>query len=492
MNFTEPPDQAWSRLPASAWDRGAARHLLRRAGWTARAGEVERAMNEGLEATLTRLFPAAIAGLPKPPLIAQLEADWPESREKLRRATASEKRGLQREERERSQAALQDLRLRWLEAAARPEHAVAAKWVLFLGDVYVVSAEKVRNAALIWRHHDLLARQALGPAPALTKAVSRSAAMEMYLDLEQSRRGAPNENFARELFELFVLGEGHYTETDIKEAARAFTGYRVDPLTGDFQFAARQHDAGEKTVFGQRGRFDGDAVIDLGYAQPAAAAFLPGELARFYLSETPLPAPYPAALGAAWRADGFELGRLARTFFGSRLFFAPEFRGNFIKSPVQYYLGLVQDLGLAVPPLARHALFPLRQMGQQLFQPPNVRGWVGGRQWINSATLAARRQIVQQVFTPLREELLNADEQRALAEARAAGDVRFTVGAEWLEAYARQTPERLAGELVGTYLAGEPAGEVQRALREFLAERAPGYLRDAAIALFQTPEYQLC
>src|SRR5690606_36350933 len=125
---------------------------------------------------------------------------------------------------------------------------------------------------------------------------------------------------------------------------------------------------------------------------------------RFYLSDEALPAAYVTALGAHWRDTGFDLRALAHRFFGSRLFFAPEFRDNFIKSPVQFYLGLLQDLQLSVTPLPRYALTPLRRMGQQPFQPPNVRGWVGGRSWINSATLAGRRQLVRQVFSPLREE----------------------------------------------------------------------------------------
>src|SRR5690606_1278539 len=169
--------------------------------------------------------------------------------------------------------------------------------------------------------------------------------------------------------------------------------------------------------FGRSGNFSGDAVIDLAYEQPAAAGFLPRELARFYLADEALPSEHVAALGAIWRESGFDLRVLVRTFFGSRCFFAPEFRGNAIKSPVQFYLGLLRDLDLSVTPLPRFSTARLRQMGQGLFQPPNVRGWVGGRAWINSSTLAVRRQMVRQLFSPLREETLNADEQRVIERA---------------------------------------------------------------------------
>ena len=319
-----------------------------------------------------------------------------------------------------------DMSIHWMQFAARPENSAYAKWVLFLSDVYVVSYEKVNRTPLIYRHVDTLARHGLGPAPVLTKAISRSPAMITYLDLNQSRRGAPNENFARELFELFVLGEGNYTEKDIKESARAFTGYRLRP-PAEFVFAPLQHDTGPKTIFGQTGNFSGDEVIDLAYGTKAAGAFLPHEMVKFYLSDAMLPKDYLLAIGERWQAQGYDLRWLAHAFFGSRLFFAPEFRGNFIKSPVQFYLGLVQDLDLSVAPIPRFVLNPLRQMGQVLFTPPNVRGWVGGRNWINSAALAARRTMVEMLFNPINEKTLNADELVDVAAARSRGQADFAV-----------------------------------------------------------------
>ncbi len=429
---------------------------------------------------------------PKPPVLVQFEADYPALLEKQRLAPAGpEKMAAARELREREQAALQDLRISWLRAASSADAAAPMKWVLFLSDVYVVSAEKVQHPGLIWRHFDLIAAHAAGGAPELTKAISRSPAMDLYLDLQQNRREAPNENFARELFELFVLGQGNYTERDIKESARAFTGYRVDFRTGEFHFVPRQHDPGVKAVFGQTGAFTGDDVIDLAYTLPAAAAFLPGELSRFYLTDEPLPPVHRAALGARWREHRFDLGELARLFFGSRQFFAPELRGEFIKSPVQLYLGLLQDLAISVPPLPRFALFPLRQMGQQLFQPPNVRGWVGGRSWISASTLAARRQIVRQAFAPLQPERLNADEVRVLA---AAGPADYTVPVVWSEALARLSPAELAREIVQTFVAGEPAGGVIQAVESFLQTHPdrPVQVRSAVMALLESPAYQLC
>jgi uncharacterized protein (DUF1800 family) len=389
--------------------------------------------------------------------------------------------------------------VKWMELAAANENSAFEKWVFFLGNVYVVATEKVKDAAFVYRHYGILAGGALGPAPALTKAVSRSPAMEIYLDLAENRTQAPNENFARELLELFLLGEGNYTESDIKEAARAFTGYRIRPALGTFVFAPRQHDGGIKTVFGHSGPFTGDEVIDLAYGQRAAGIHLPRRMAAFYLSELALPADYQDAIGDRWRTEGnYDLRWLVRTFFSSRIFFSPEFRGNFIKSPVQLYLGLIQDMDLDVIPAPRFVLNPLRQMGETPFDPPNVRGWVGGRAWINSASLAARRGMIERLLTPLDEAALTADEQRDLAVSRSRGAVNFTLGddglAPWLKLGADGVVERLNRE----FLTVPPTPEFLVQLRQFLGANASNAgehkrrLRRGMMTALESPEYQLC
>lgn len=491
MPLTLTPDEAWQPLPAAQWDAAAARHLLQRAGWAARPNEISRAVADGLPATLARLFPAQCTPLPDPPDVTDIRAEAPQYRTRIRGASGDERRTLQQELRERERHAIRSLSSAWLTRAAQPPHAATEKWTLFLSDVYVVASAKVRDAALLADHFNLLRAHAFASAPRLTKAVSRSPAMIVYLDLQENRPEAPNENFARELFELFVLGEGHYSENDIKAAARAFTGYRR--RADRFAFARRQHDTRSVTLFGHTVPADGDAVIDLAYRQPAAHAFLPGELARFYLSAEPLPSAQLDALGRAWRAHDFDLRWLAHTFFGSRLFFDPAYRGNLIKSPVQFYLGLLQDLDLDPAPLPRLSLEPLRQMGQMLFNPPNVRGWVGGRNWINSATLAARRQLVQRLVSPFDESVLNADEQRALARARETGARDFTLPAGHLSAWAALPPAETAATLVHEFLPAVSTRAFVPLFTRFLEpSSSPRRVRDAVAALLQSPHYQLC
>jgi len=495
MKLALSPQEAWQPLAARDWNEDAARHLLRRVGWSAPPGEIARVLHDGLTATLERLFPAEPPAMPMPAAIAEVEEDTPAFARKVRAAAPGERRELLRQARERARNALFDLTILWLQRAVQPATAVGEKWTLFLGNVYVVAAQKVQNTALLYRHQDLLRTRGMGSAPALTKAVLRSPAMIVYLDLQQNRFGAPNENFARELMELFTLGIGHYTESDIKEAARALTGYAQ--RFGEYHFAPRLHDPGVKTVFGRTGPFNGDDVIDLIYEQKAAGTHLPARLTAFYLTEEALPEGYLDVLGEWWRGTGFDLRRLAHRYFSSRLFFDARFRGAFIKSPIQYYLGLLQDLALDVPPLPRRLEPAFRQMGQVPYNPPNVRGWVGGREWISSTTLDARRVVARALFLPFDEARLNADEQQAVAAARANGLNRFTVGDAYLEQYARLDPGDAAGRLLRSLLPLPADDSFRQAVAAALrggVRSAPAAVRvrNAAVAVLEMPEYQLC
>ena len=495
MKLALSPQEAWQPLPAGEWDEDAARHLLRRAGWSARPAEVARTLADGLVPTLERLFPATPPAMPTPPSVVAIEEDTPEFAAKVRAAPPAGRRELYRLARERSRNALFDLTLQWLQHASRPDYAACEKWTFFLGNVYVVAAQKVQNTALLYRHQETLRTNSAGSAPELTKAVLRSPAMINYLDLQQNRAGSPNENFARELMELFTLGIGHYTENDVKEAARALTGYLQ--RFGEYRFVSRLHDHQSKTIFGRTGNFDGDGVIDLIYTQQAAGTHLPARLTRFYLTDEPVPAAYLDALGEWWRGTGYDLRQLTHRYFSSRFFFDPQFRGVCIKSPVQFYLGLVQDFSLDVPPLPRRLEPAFRRMGQVLFDPPNVRGWIGGREWISSTTLEARRLLARALFQPFDESRLNADEQNAVQVARVAGLTAFTVDDGALRPLAALAPDEAASRLLRTLLPLPVADSYHRALGAALTAAGPpanalARVRNAVITILETPEYQLC
>lgn len=489
-----PPEDAWEPLPASGWDRAAARHLLLRAGFSAHPDRVDALHRAGPAEGLAQMF-SGTRSMPVPNQMAALETEARETFAGLRQKPDRERQRLRRAFRQKARTVYNDYAIRWYRLASESDQSALEKWVLFLQNIFVVGVTKVRNPVLLFQHQQLLRSAGLGSYVQLTKQVSRSPAMIQYLDLQQNQRGKPNENFARELFELFTLGEGQYTETDIKEAARAFTGYRA--VLDRFIFAARQHDDGSKTVFGAKGRWSGDDVIDLIFQQEAAARFVPGELCRFYLCEQPIPEAYLEALGQAWRRDGFHCGKLLARFFQSRLFYHPAYRGNRIKSPVQFYLGLLQDLELDPEPFPRFTQNLMRQMGQPFFDPPNVRGWVGGQRWINASTLAARRQTVIRAFTETDEDKLNADEIVEVAAAAGQGRATFSVPTDRFRPLADLPPEEAINRMVETYLPTPPDPDTIRGLvRSIQAAGTPEArnrrLRQTAILLTLSPYYQLC
>ena len=318
--------------------------------------------------------------------------------------------------------------------------------------------------------------------------------MIQYLDLQRNVREKPNENFARELFELFMLGEGNYTEADIKNAARSFTGYKTDGT--QFRFVARQHDDGVKRIFGKRGNFTGDDVIDQAMGQAAAGTFLPSEFLRFYLSsEVTLERPYVERLGQLWQQQDFSIGALIRTVFQSRLFYHAAFRGNMIKSPVQFYIGLVQDLNLDITPFPNPTLNDLRNMGQPFYAPPNVRGWLGGKAWINASTLTARRQTVERLFQPVRGDRLNADDYAELMVARLEGRDRLSVDSKNLQSLLAPPDDKVIDRITRYFLANRVDQRYLRNLKGYLREGEGDRgerLRTIVITILQSPQYNLC
>ncbi len=485
-----PPLASWNPLPVESWDVDHARHLLRRAGWSAQPDQVDRAVDEGLRRTLDRLFPRRPVGWQPPSSVGELENEIRARFAELRSGPREDRQKVRNEIRQKSRAVTQKMALAWMQHAHDPQHSAFEKWVLFLQDIYVVGEQKVANAALLHRHQATLRRHALGPAPLLTKAVSRSPAMVIYLDLQGSRRAQPNENFARELFELFVLGEGNYSETDVKEAARAFVGYRQ--IEGEFRFLRRQADLGSKTVLSESGRLEGDDVIDIAYRQPAARSFLPAEMVRFYLTSDGLDDAALAPLANYWHAHDYNLRALLHRFFGSEMFYAESFRGNYIKSPIQFLLGLNQDLGTDPLPVPRFTLNNLRGMGQTLFNPPNVRGWVGGQAWINSTTLAARRNAVNLAINGPPNRILNADDQAAIEQAEAAGIGPFSPTAEHLEQWGDSDPAATARNAAMHLLPHPVPASGLNLITQLLRRGRRESSRQALQILLSVPDYNLC
>jgi uncharacterized protein (DUF1800 family) len=293
-----------------------------------------------------------------------------------------------KELRKQDAEALATLREWWLQQMIHPASAAVERATLFWHGHFATSIQKVKSTALMAQQNQLFRRFAFGNFRDLVKAISRDPAIIIWLDLQQSRAGAPNENFARELMELFTLGIGHYSEADIKAAARAFTGYRARPWEGHFHYARRQHDDGEKTFMGKTGRFSGDDIIDIICEQPACATFLCEKLWTFYAYEDPEP-EIVAALAETLRNSHYELRPVLVEMFSSAAFYSERARATQIQSPAQLIARTCRTLQCPPPP-AFLLQRTMRSLGQLLFAPPNVKGWEGNRSWINTATLTAR------------------------------------------------------------------------------------------------------
>jgi hypothetical protein len=365
------PSDAWAPWQPSAgqWNRKWAAHLFRRAAFGASNAQLAAALKDGFPRTLDTLM----AGAPDAADLLELFTETG--------GHYSDTAGL---------------RAWWLYAMTEGGHPLREKLTLFWHNHFATSYAKVRSTHLMYRQNVTLRAHALGKFPAFLLDMSKDTAMLVWLDSNRNVKGAPNENYAREVMELFSLGVGNYTEKDIQEAARALTGWHHDVEVTKFEFNRALHDDGEKAVFGKTGRWTGEDVVRLCCEQPACARFIAGKLYAFLVSETAPPKELLEPLAEQFRKSGYDIADLVKTMLGSRLFFSEHAYRKRVKWPVEYVLGAISAEVPGRVPLY-DVVDPLGKMGQALFAPPNVKGWRTGTDWLNSATLLARNNFAEKV-----------------------------------------------------------------------------------------------
>jgi uncharacterized protein (DUF1800 family) len=374
----------------SQWNYEKAAHLLNRIGFGGTPREIESAHAQGLDAILRQLVDAR----DEPEKMPAPSWAHPQNLKEIRAALQALKEGSperkdkMREMQETQAAQILDLRYWWLKRMMTAQNPLREKMTLFWHGHFATSIQKVNNCYWMWLQNETLRGNALGNFKSLTRQISRDPAMMIYLDLQESRKEHPNENWARELMELFTVGIGHYSEEDIRESARAFTGYRLDNTTQDFQFAANQHDNAQKTFMSKTGAWDGDDVVDILMEQPACAEFIATKLWRFFVEDEPARSVV-LAVAARLRAEKYELRPVLREIFSSAEFFSKNAMHSRIKSPIEFLIQTAKFLEGDLPP-SRVVQNAMVQMGQLLFAPPNVKGWDGGRTWISPSTLLFR------------------------------------------------------------------------------------------------------
>jgi uncharacterized protein (DUF1800 family) len=380
---------------SGSWTRREARHLIRRAGFGIPVGRVEELESLGRE--------KAVAGFIESAMKRQefAEPDWlPETlsfrelrqmRQQMQNAGEEAQRQMRQEMQRENRQAMVQLGLWWLKRMhdAR-EGVLREKMALFWHGHFAVSAEKVKQAALNYDLNKRLRDYSLGRFEPLVLQVAQSPAMLRYLDNDRNNKNEPNENFARELLELFTMGIGNYAEEDIKEAARAFTGWSSDGT--QFVVRRRQHDNGYKTFLGERGNFDGADIIGIVMKRPEVAPFIARKIWEFFVYEAP-DDELVAELAERFRSTRYDIADLLATIFNSAEFYSERAVWTQIKSPIHFLVALHGQLETSTP-RPRMIVQMLRLLGQVPFYPPNVKGWDHGRAWINSNTLLMRANIV--------------------------------------------------------------------------------------------------
>jgi uncharacterized protein (DUF1800 family) len=369
------PEWAWAPCrpdPGNPWSRRLAAHLYRRAGFGADSATLDDAVKLGLAATVQRL-----CNPPAPP------AEFEKTIAVLAERTVAGGNS-------------QQLAAWWLYRIQNTPDPLAEKLTLFWHGHFATSAAKVDKPQMMLDQNQLLREHAKGKFAEMVKSISRDPAMLIYLDSTSNRRIHPNENYARELMELFCLGVGHYTETDVKEVARAFTGWEV--LGDHFRFDPSQHDKASKTFLAQSGNFDGKDAIRIILAQPAAPRFIAAKLIRFFVFDEPTaPDTLIEPIANHLRESDFNIASAVEKILSSNLFFSPLSFGRKIRSPVELGMGLLKTLGITTNLIKLNQ--SMSTLGQGLLFPPNVKGWDGGRTWINSSTLLGRANLAAQILT---------------------------------------------------------------------------------------------
>ncbi len=390
------------------WDEAKARHLLNRAGFGVPHDAIGRlALSTPHDAVASFVDYDGIPQDLEEPDSLDLTARMRLENASLRRDAGRRMRdpGLTDEERlqiqleiRRTQVefrreqreAIQRLKRWWLRRMIDSPRPLEEKMTLFWHGHFATSAEKVASPQANYDLHALLRRSATGNFKLLTYEVGCSPAMMLYLDNARSRKEHPNENWARELMELYTLGQGRYTEDDIKAAARAFTGWTTDGE--QFVYRPAIHDNNVKVFMGHRGNLNGQDIFDIIFARPDAAEFIASKLWVFFAGYEP-DVSLRRELGLTFYRSGYELRPLLRRMFLSRAFYSEKAMGKRIKSPAELVISMVDALEIERPtdPLIEEfLLFAMGRMGQDLFYAPSVKGWPGGRTWISTGTLMMR------------------------------------------------------------------------------------------------------
>jgi uncharacterized protein (DUF1800 family) len=398
---------------------------------------------------------------------------------------------LRRKLREQSREDQKVMNLRWLEIMVNSEAQLREKMSLFWHGHF---ATRIQNSFFSQELLHIIRTNALGNFGDMLKAVSKSPAMLQFLNNQQNKKSHPNENFAREVMELFTMGRGNYTENDVKEAARAFTGWAFNPR-GEFVFRKNQHDDGSKTFLGKTGNFDGDDILNILLENKQTANYISKKIYRYFVNEN-INNTNQQWLSSRFYSSNYDIAKLLEDMFTSDWFYDEKNIGTRIKSPVELLAGIRRLLPMQLENDQSQLLFQ-RALGQVLFYPPNVAGWPGGKSWIDSSSLMLRLRIPQILsandaldIRPKTDDDVQMGQMmegiKKMKDALKGGTATidwatvitiFEKLLENIEATVLQTKNKVSNVVLDRYVN---------------ADSRENFVKSAVVNLMSTPEYQLC
>lgn len=431
-------------------------HLLRRTGFGWNAKEWKTAMSLGLSGvTQQRLHPEKVS----------------DNLEEVQNTIVGDLVDLEN---------LDSIRQWWVFRMVHSSRQLEEKMALFWHQHFATANYKVNNPRWMWQQIETFRNNGLGNFRSLLLEVMRDPAMMIWLDGNTNRKGKANENFARELMELFTMGVGNYTETDVKESARAFTGWVFDYPSQSYIFNPFLHDDGAKTFLGHTGNFHGEDIIDILVHQPITAKFICARLWQFFVNDSPSDADLQPLIQKYFQG-GFEIRPILETLFTSEQFYAPANRYAQVKNPTEYAVGVLKTLQAPIPrDVARY----IGNMGQDLLNPPSVKGWDGGDAWINTNTLGARVDFTSRMVTVVNKR----------------SDFRTQIRDIYMSGNSAAAPEQAVQLLWDKMLPGRPlSATVQAVLVNYAqgdADKAPSKVPSAKLPglvnlVLGSPDYQL-
>lgn len=451
-------------------------HLYWRAGFGINKEELNEKLNQPIEKTIAELFQAAEK-------TSLLNSELGE-RYRPKSLTLAQRSKL------RKKARIEAIKVNsnWVKQMATTDNPLFERMTLFW---YGHFACTIRNKPYMSEmQNNTIRKHALGSFKDLLLAIAKDPAMLRFLNNQQNNKNKPNENFARELLELYTIGRGNYTETDIKEAARAFTGWKSNQNM-EFVFSKRQHDFEEKTFFGETGNFDGEDIIDILLKNKQTARFISTKVYRYFVN-TNLNETHIEQLTNVFYDSNYNIKTLMQAVFESDWFYKPENIGTKIKSPIDLLVGVMQTFSVKFE--QENAIFFIQKvLGQTLFDPPNVAGWAGGRAWIDNATLLIRLNLVNYLFQATDLEIAAKPEFEALRKRKSIKRLEATLNIDKLTKQLKKKDETIIFEELKNWIIQPDLKLNKSEIDVFTINDNPtNYIQSLMIRLMTLPEYQMC